>query len=261
MKNKILIFIYKIIFFFKGIKYKKINNLIFLGSKYGGKYFHNIGVLKNKYVISAGLGEDASFDIELINKTGCKVILIDPTPRSIEHYKKIIMSVGKKNELNYNLNGNQPVKAYNLVKINSNNLKLVKRALYNRNLKKINFYSPLIINHVSHSLITSKNKYFETTRKIQVATVTLKKILQTFKIKNVELIKLDIEGAEIDVIENIIKNAIFPNQILVEFDDLMGFKINNLNRFIRTHNLLTDNGYNLIKTKDNFPNMLYLRNQ
>jgi len=110
-------------------------------------------------------------------------------------------------------------------------------------------------------LITSKNKYFETTRKIQVATVTLKKILQTFKIKNVELIKLDIEGAEIDVIENIIKNAIFPNQILVEFDDLMGFKINNLNRFIRTHNLLTDNGYNLIKTKDNFPNMLYLRNQ
>ena len=45
----------------------------------------------------------------------------------------------------------------------------------------------------------------------------IKKIMDDHKINELELIKLDIEGAENQVLPNLIKNKIFPNQILVEF--------------------------------------------
>ena len=43
-----------------------------------------ISVIKNlsqPIIISCGLGEDASFDIDMINRFGAKILCIDPTPR------------------------------------------------------------------------------------------------------------------------------------------------------------------------------------
>ena len=56
-----------------------------------------------------------------------------------------------------------------------------------------------------------------------------------------------------------LSEKIFPNQILVEFDELN--KINELaiNRFEEVHQLLLSNNYDLIKTNNNFPNFLYRR--
>ena len=41
-------------------------------------------------VVSAGVGEDISFDIELMNNFQAKLFLIDPTPRAIATYKKLL---------------------------------------------------------------------------------------------------------------------------------------------------------------------------
>ena len=76
----------------KDLKFSNKQGIVFLGTQYGGwSFVDNKNITDNTYIISAGLGEDASFDVELVNKYNCKVIIVDPTPRAIEHFKKIII--------------------------------------------------------------------------------------------------------------------------------------------------------------------------
>ena len=46
-------------------------------------------------VISAGVGEDITFDVELIEKFSCRVFLVDPTPGAKLHYQNIVKRFGK----------------------------------------------------------------------------------------------------------------------------------------------------------------------
>src|SRR6187402_2180865 len=55
-----------------------------LGSDYGSHCVHPESLGPNSVVYSFGVGEDASFDIALIERWGLQVHAFDPTPRSIE---------------------------------------------------------------------------------------------------------------------------------------------------------------------------------
>lgn len=263
-KNLINIFI-KILLYkkklklLKKLKFNYKNNIIFLGTSYGGWSFIDNNNLKNKFIISAGLGEDASFDIEIITKYNCKVISVDPTPKAIIHYNEIINNAGKNKSEPYAKDGRQNISSYDLTKINKKNFFLISKALYNTDNEKLKFYVPKNKDDVSHSLNDWQNNYKKTSQSILVKTITLKNILNKFKIKNLEILKLDIEGAEIEVIKNILDEKIFPKQILVEIDELN--KINKLaiNRFNEIHYKLLSENYNLIKTNNKFPNFLYSR--
>ena len=79
-----------------------------LGSDYGGWNFIDKPYLKNTTIISAGCGEDVSFDIEFMNYYESNVIFIDPTPRSVDHLEKI-KNVGNDKTLDYINGGNQPI--------------------------------------------------------------------------------------------------------------------------------------------------------
>ena len=48
------------------------------GTSYGGMIIADHKSLDSSIVLSAGTGEDLTFDIELINKHQCQIILIDP---------------------------------------------------------------------------------------------------------------------------------------------------------------------------------------
>ncbi len=248
-KNKLL----------RKLKFSNSENVVCLGSDYGGWSFLNDKNLENKFIISAGLGEDASFDIEIINKYNCKVICVDPTPRAIDHYKQIIDNSGSPRSNFYKDGGKQNISSYDLTKINKDNFILINNALYNVDNEELKFFAPKNKNHVSHSINDWQNNYKKTSDFIKVKTITIKSILNKFDINNLEILKLDIEGAEIEVIKNILDEKIFPNQILVEFDELN--KINELaiNRFEKVHQILLSKSYNLIKTTNNFPDFLYSR--
>ena len=109
----------------------------YLGSNYGGWYVAHENLSSNLIVFSAGAGEDISFDIEMLNNFQCKIIIIDPTPRAIQHIERVKKNLGKSKTLEYDqVSGNQPVESYDLSKIKKVILKLyIKHYIINQNLK------------------------------------------------------------------------------------------------------------------------------
>ena len=258
-KYTLAILIQKIkkILFLQKLKFTKSDNIIRLGSSYGGWGFKNDKSLYNSTIISAGLGEDASFDIEFLNKYNAKIIIIDPTPRAIMHYKEILNKKYQHKIKNYSNTGVQEIDSYDSSKINSKNFILIEKALFNKDDLTLNFYKPKNPDHVSHSISNFLNNHSTETDHIRVKTITLKTIMDKFKISNLTLLKMDIEGAEIQVIENMLDNKIYPDQICIEFDELSIINKSSIKNYFKIHKQLINSNY--ILTEANiFPNMLYL---
>ncbi len=231
-------------------------NLVRLGSVYGGWTFENKKNLYGSTILSCGLGEDASFDIEFANKYNAKIIIVDPTPRSKIHYNNIKQSLGNSKRTNYNKSGNQDVSSYDLSNIKNENLNLIERALFNKDNDRIKFFKPPLQTEISHSINNWQNDYSKETDYIEVSTITIKSIMEEYKIENIPLLKIDIEGAEIEVIENMFGDNIKPTQICVEFDELNKFNKYGKKRFIKTADLLRDMGYQFINISSH-PNFLF----
>jgi FkbM family methyltransferase len=252
IKKKFLYYKLKFLINQKSIKKESVE---FMGSSYGGWYLKKDKKLYNSTIISAGLGEDASFDVEFLNKYNANVLLVDPTPKAIIHFKNILLSKGKGRKKRYKKNsGKQDPSSYNLKKISNNNFILIEKALFNSNNKLVKFYPPHDPNHVSCSLKNNSNLK----NTILVKTITVKNIMQSYNIKEISLIKLDIEGAEIEVIKNFISDKIFPAQILVEFDELRNLSKKSIEQFLKIYRLLSINNYYSFKI-NNFPSFLFIK--
>ena len=87
---------------------------IALGNDYGGKRFFDFEELYGTKIISCGLGEDASFDVEFAAKYKSQVIIVDPTPRAIAHYDYIIKHLGSGPKKSYLDQGAQIIETYDL---------------------------------------------------------------------------------------------------------------------------------------------------
>ena len=73
------------------------------------------------------------------------------------------------------------------------------------------------------------------------------------------LIKLNIEGSECNVLNNLLESPVLPKQILVEFDELYTYEINQIKKYNKLHKKLNDTGYKSIVT-NSFSNQLYIKN-
>lgn len=145
---------------------------------------------KNKIVYSFGVGTDISFDISLIEKYNCKVFAFDPTPRSIEWIRRQNLP-DKFRFYQYGISDKDGV---------------------------ITFFPPLNPNHVSFS-----TKAIEKSQKgIQLPVYCLNSIMDKLGHSKIDLLKIDIEGSEYNVIQDIIKSNLSIKQILVEFHHRLG---------------------------------------
>ena len=225
---------------------KKSIDLIRLGSNYGGKYLLNSRLLHDKIIVSAGVGEDISFDIEFLNEFGGKIILIDPTPRAKIHFEETIKRIGAAKTENYSNTGKQEVTSYSMENLNHNQFIYVDKALSNSE-KELKFYKPKDENFVSHSIIENQSNDF-----IKVKADRLVNVLDDLKInkENIELIKLDIEGAETEVIIDMLFDNICPNQILIEIDRLGYRSKKSVKEVDRMYRILIENGYKLKHRSD-----------
>lgn len=245
----------------------KILELIFLdnsfeckhyGTKYGGMIIANCDDLNNSTIISAGSGEDLTFDIELINEFDCKVILIDPTPRAIDYFSLIKKNFGNEKKSEYSNTGYENPEVYDLKKVNNENLKLVKFALHYKNEEDLKFYEPPEEEHVSYSITNWRGDYSKNSKFISVKSKTISSIITEEDIKDLSLLKLDIEGSEVPVLHNMLDKNIFPKQIAVEFSDLWRNEYITTFKFIYIFLRLKLSGYKLINMQ-RYPNLLFIR--
>lgn len=221
--------------------------LVRLGSEYGGWTFVGEPQLHDTVIVSAGLGEDASFDVEFAQRYDATVIIVDPTPRAIAHFDEITSQLGTAKSEPYTGGGKQPIAAYELSKIEQNQLQLIEQALYDEETET-RFYKPEVDSHVSHSITNWQHDYAEDTDYITVRTTTLRSLLEQRDVatEDIPLVKLDIEGAEIAVLQDMMEQGIYPRQILVEFDELHNPSATAIQRVDRTHTRLRRYGYELL---------------
>ena len=83
---------------------------------------------------------------------------------------------------------------------------------------------------------------------INVNVKKLKSLMKEYGHTKIDLLKMDIEGNECDVIENMLNDKIYPKYLAVEFDNI--FKKEN------TKKLLENNGYKLLYEDNN--NYVYI---
>ena len=197
------------------------------GTEYGGFYYpKNLDGLDSSSIIYCiGAGEDISHDIEIANKLNSNVYIIDPTPRALEHCEYIKNVLDGKEKIIYDkkFGGGNPYEYWKIIlenKIDTNKI------IYNNcgigtedSIQK--FYLPSNEEYVSCSLV----KGMKGEKHINVNVKKLKSIMKQYEHNKIDLLKMDIEGSECDVIEDMLKEEIYPKYLAVEFDNIEKKKI------------------------------------
>lgn len=164
----------------------------FYGTRYGGWAVERNSVGEGSVVYSFGIGEDASFDLELIGETGCIVHGFDPTPKSLAWVER-------------NVSEPRFVTHPWALGIEDGTLTL---------------WMPNNPNHVSASLVPASSR---ATGSFEAECRSLHSIMQALDHQRVDVLKMDIEGAEYGVIAALCESMEIANvgQFLVEFHHRM----------------------------------------
>ena len=118
----------------------------FLGSKYGGWEYIEDSSLREAVIISAGVGTDISFDIEIMQKYNSKIIFVDPTPEALNHLNSVISALGNEKLITYSDDGKQDINSYNLKNLNEENFLYVIKLFIPKIIKKLSFINQKIHN-------------------------------------------------------------------------------------------------------------------
>ena len=213
-----------------------------LGTNYGGWFIPtNIHLTPESVVYSVGVGEDISFDLLLSDKYNCNILLIDPTKRAKKHYHEILDYYDSKNwQFSGDIQRDYKGKIENL-KPNFKDIRYINIGLWDKE-GEVKFYRQDNPQYVSQSLVD--DMFGDTYDMVKVTTI--KEIMKTHKHSKIDLLKLDIEGAEIKVLNNMLDNKIYPKYLCIEFDLYLKKKdINNETQKIV--NKLERLGYKILK--------------
>lgn len=181
-----------------------------LGSAYGGWAIPLNAVDSSWTCYTAGVGEDATFDVALA-EIGCDVLAIDPTPRAVAYMNQLVATYP--------------------------NLALAAYAVWTDDAE-IDFFPPSDVKHVSYS---ATNRQHTTSDPIRVPARTIPSIASEFGHERVDLLKLDIEGAEYPVLESLQLRTLGVRVLCVEYHDDLG-----LRRLSAAVNSVVNQGYRIV---------------
>jgi len=186
-----------------------------LGTKYGGWILpKDIDLDENSVVYSAGVGEDVSFDMLLSDKYKCSIFLIDSTKRSKKHYDEVVHYYEK---IKWKMSGDIQEDYYGIMyplKPDLTNIEFIEKALWEEKQDEVKFYKQDNPDYVSQSLIDG----IFTDNYDLTPTDTLRNIMNDNEHYDIDLLKLNIIGAEIKVLENMLNENVFPRYICVYFN-------------------------------------------
>jgi FkbM family methyltransferase len=195
-----------------------------IGTKYGGWVIPTQLLDSNSVCYCVGCGEDISFDLGLIDQFGCDIYAFDPTPRAIQYVNKVAADNTKYHFFALGLWDREGI---------------------------LDFFVPRNPTHVSHSLVNLQ----KTEDCIKVNVDRLSSIMAQNQHQKLDLLKLDIEGAEYKVINSIIEDRIDIEIICVEYDECFNPLDRHYKERVRESvNKLVSAGYKLvcIQSKGNY---------
>ncbi|MFQ3225276.1 MAG: FkbM family methyltransferase [Lentimonas sp.] len=199
----------------------KRNDLKEYGSTYGGWVVPVSKLNEDSVVYCVGCGEDITFDLGLIDAFSCSVHGFDPTPRAIQHAKD-----------NAGDNSKYTFHEYGLWDCEDT----------------LKFFAPKNLQHVSHSLLNLQ----KTDDYIEVKVKSLQQIMKELGHKSLDLLKIDIEGAEYRVLHNIIRENIKIEVICVEYDEYYNpLDDRYIHRIRASVNDIVGHGYDLVCAQGN----------
>lgn len=185
--------------------------LVRIGTEYGGWYCCGALLRPGRTAMCCGAGEDISFDLDLNAKWGMRVICVDPTPRAIRHVEAFLAAsrngqrmLIEAGPLHYDMNG-----------FRAADFTFVPRAAWSTD-GVLELFAPKDPVHVSYSALNLQH----TSDSIRVRSSTVASILSELGVRQLSLLKLDIEGAEYQVLRSVLGAGILPDQLLVEFDQI-----------------------------------------
>ncbi len=184
-------------------------------------YPNNIS--ENSIVYSCGIAEDVSFDEEISSKFGCTVFMFDPTKQSLKFMNK---------------NNNPKLKFFN-----------IGIWKYDGNIK---FYHHEKNSNLSVTNIFHSENYFNLPCK------SIHSLMKEHKQNKIDVLKMDIEGAAFEILNDLLDKNICPKQIVVELE--RSFFIFNstfielfsyLNQRKKLHDRLRKRGYEIVELDAN----------
>lgn len=229
-----------------------------LGTNYGGWYVPSDMKLNETSVIySGGVGEDVSFDLLLQHKYNCKIYLIDPTSRAKKHYDEVKQYYENNSILtNKTFTGDVQTDYHSCIKTLSPNFdkfKFLNLGIW-KGKEELKFFKQTNDQYVSQSLV--ENMFGKDYDIVNVDSI--KNIMEKEGNEKIDLLKLDIEGAEIEAVNQMLNDKIYPKYLLIEFDLLL----KNKDPYDKTKKLISrlilEENYTILKN-DNL-NITFVRN-
>lgn len=162
-------------------------SLVRLGSDYGGWWVCPALLNAETICYTAGVGRDVSFDLELITRFGCRVWGLDPTPASIEWVQGLDLDP-----------------RFSLVPVGLAD-----------GTREARLYTPRNPADVSHSLTNLQG----TDTYVVVPVARVGEVMHRLGHDRIDLLKMDIEGAEHLALGAMLDDGMRPTTLCVEFDE------------------------------------------
>lgn len=186
--------------------------LLRLGTVYGGWILpKDHGLTGESLCYCAGAGEDISFECALVERYRCRVRIIDPTPRAVQHFQDLERTV--RSGARFPVNNSQ-IDFYSVTNAHLNRLSFLPVGLANQDAE-LKFYLPQNPAHVSCSVVNLQ----KTDQYFTAPCLRLSSIMRQQGDSSIDMLKIDIEGAEYGVIEDMVRSCSLPRLLLIEFDE------------------------------------------
>ena len=177
------------------------------------------GLTSESIVYSAGVGRDISFERELVARYGMKIILLDPSPTGVETMRELENRVPQFEFLPMAISGE------------SGHIVLGPPP-----------------NPAEGSWVTTEALNMDKRQsgdEIRVPSISIPELAKQRGHETIDLLKMDVEGAEFDVIQSILQSKLIIKQIAVEFHNgiLVGIR---RSQTVRTLLQMYARGYRLV---------------
>ncbi|GAB3963161.1 hypothetical protein GCM10028805_65710 [Spirosoma harenae] len=191
---------------------KPLTNLVHVGSHYHGYHLPKNFLTSDSICYCVGAGEDISFDTELKVLFDSNVFIFDPMPEGIKHFEKLKEYTANRKPLT--IEPTVPF-TYRINHEQLDTITFVETGVWDHK-GKLKFFAPNRDDYASHSLYL----FQDSGDYIEAPVDRLGNLMTMLGHTSVDVVKLEIEGAEYKVIDTILEDKLDVKIILVEFDEV-----------------------------------------